>query len=115
MIARWKKRMVRGLGTLAWIASLGVGVPAASVLAPSEARAVIGRPLTPVSYAGMARRTSRRTARRTSARYAAADAYATAPPAGCAPVAGGAYQCGGGTAYRPAMDGPNVVYVQVDD
>jgi hypothetical protein len=30
----------------------------------SEAQAVVGRPLTPVSYAGVARRTSRRTARR---------------------------------------------------
>ena len=28
------------------------------------AQAVVGRPLTPVSYAGVARRTSRRTARR---------------------------------------------------
>jgi hypothetical protein len=30
----------------------------------SEAEAVVGRPLTPVSVAGVARRTSRRTARR---------------------------------------------------
>jgi hypothetical protein len=30
----------------------------------STALAVVGRPLTPVSYAGVARRTSRRTARR---------------------------------------------------
>ena len=30
----------------------------------SEAQAVVGRPLTPVSYAGVARRTSRRTAQR---------------------------------------------------
>ena len=29
-----------------------------------RAEAVVGRPLTPVSYAGVARRTSRRTARR---------------------------------------------------
>ncbi|GMG83995.1 hypothetical protein LNKW23_32090 [Paralimibaculum aggregatum] len=34
-----------------------------------EAHAVVGRPLTPVSYAGVARRTSRRTARRVSRRY----------------------------------------------
>ena len=30
----------------------------------STAQAVVGRPLTPVSYAGVARRTSRRTAQR---------------------------------------------------
>lgn len=35
----------------------------------TPARAVVGRPLTPVSYAGVARRTSRRTARRTATRY----------------------------------------------
>ena len=35
----------------------------------SSAHAVVGRPLTPVSYAGVARRTSRRTARRVSRRY----------------------------------------------
>jgi len=34
-----------------------------------SAYAVVGRPLTPVSYAGVARRTSRRTARRVSSRY----------------------------------------------
>ena len=39
-----------------------------SCLIPS-AQAVVGRPLTPVSYAGVARRTSRRTARRVSGRY----------------------------------------------
>lgn len=35
----------------------------------TSAHAVVGRPLTPVSYAGVARRTSRRTARRVSRRY----------------------------------------------
>ncbi len=34
-----------------------------------EAEAVVGRPLTPVSVAGVARRTSRRTVRRTAHRY----------------------------------------------
>lgn len=36
-----------------------------------EAHAVVGRPLTPVSYAGVARRTSRRTTRRAYAAGAA--------------------------------------------
>jgi hypothetical protein len=49
----------------------------------SEANAVIGRPLTPMSYAGVARRTTRRA-------YAAgaAGAYYAAPPAYYAPGAG---------------------------
>ncbi len=49
----------------------------------SESAAVIGRPLTPMSYAGVARRTTRRA-------YAAgaAGAYYAAPPAYYAPGAG---------------------------
>lgn len=49
----------------------------------SEANAVIGRPLTPMSYAGVARRTTRRA-------YGAgvAGAYYAAPPAYYAPGAG---------------------------
>ena len=39
----------------------------ASVISSAEAR--VGRPLTPVSVAGTARRTGRRTARRTASRY----------------------------------------------
>jgi len=39
----------------------------ASVISSAEAR--VGRPLTPVSVAGSARRTGRRTARRTAHRY----------------------------------------------
>ncbi len=35
----------------------------------TPAHAVVGRPLTPVSYAGVARRTSRRTTRRVVRRY----------------------------------------------
>jgi hypothetical protein len=36
-----------------------LGVPGSSGVVP-EAQAVVGRPLTPVSYAGVARRTARR-------------------------------------------------------
>ncbi len=42
--------------------------PLGVCLTMSTAEAVVGRPLTPVSYAGMARRTARRTARRVSGR-----------------------------------------------
>lgn len=85
-----------------------------ALLGAEEASAVVGRPLTPVSYAGVARRTSRRTARRTVARHEAVAAGAVAAlPAGCAAVAGPSgtiYNCGA-TYYRPAYDGPNLVYV----
>jgi hypothetical protein len=49
----------------------------------SEAEAVIGRPLTPMSYAGVARRTTRR-----AYGAGAAGAYYAAPPAYYAPGAG---------------------------
>jgi len=46
----------------------------------NEAAAIIGRPLTPLSYAGVARRTSRRVFRRNMAySSAAATTYATTP------------------------------------
>lgn len=112
MKTRATKAIARGLGVLALVLTALIGAPAA--LAPSEAHAVIGRPLTPMSYAGVARRTSRRTVRRTS--YAAAAAapvpYATALPPDCA-MAGGVYACGGGPAYQPYYHGPEVVYVPV--
>lgn len=54
-----------------------VPVPDAFV---DEANAIIGRPITPLSYAGVARRTSRRVVRRNVAYSSAAAAtYTTAP------------------------------------
>jgi hypothetical protein len=61
-----------------------------------EAEAIIGRPLTPISYAGVARRTTRRVIRRTAV-------YVSTLPRGCTTVVieGTAlYQCGG-TYYQP--------------
>jgi hypothetical protein len=49
---------------------------------PAEAR--VGRPLTPMSYAGVARRTTRRAVYGTAAAAAAAGAYVATP--GCAQV-----------------------------
>lgn len=52
----------------------------------STAQAVIGRPLTPMSYAGVARRTTRRAAYAGAAYAGAATAYAySAPPVYSAP------------------------------
>jgi hypothetical protein len=90
------------------------------MLGNGEAEAVIGRPLTPMSYAGVARRTTRRAA------YAGAYAHpayvapvvtsstiVTTLPTGCAQVATGGggvtYQCGGAT-YAPSYNGTTVVY-----
>jgi hypothetical protein len=96
----------RGLAALAALAALlSLGL---------EAHAVVGRPLTPVSYAGVARRTTRRTvyagaavagAATAGAAYAGAAAVSTLP-AGCAP----GVACGG-TVYQPVYQGSNLTYV----
>jgi hypothetical protein len=94
-----------------------------------EARAIVGAPATPVSVAGVARRTTRRAvaveATATSAtaqQQAAAARPAGAPPAGavvnalpggCKPETrdGVEYQNCGGVYYRAAFQGNNLVYV----
>ena len=97
------------------VGALGVGD---ALLGVTEAEAVIGRPLTPMSYAGVARRTSRRVTRRT----VAATAYASYPagtlytaPSGCVNTtrAGVAIANCSGAYYRPYYDGPQLVYVPV--
>jgi hypothetical protein len=99
-----------------------------------EAKAIIGRPLTPLSYAGVARRTSRRIVRRdvayssaAAATYTTAPAPAPAQPAGAPPIGtvvnqlpsgcvsspqGGIeyYNCNG-VFYRPVVQGNNLVYM----
>ena len=72
-----------------------------------DAQAMIGRPLTPMSYAGVARRTTRRVIRRTAI-------YAATLPAGCTTVVMEGvtlHQCGA-TYYQPS--GTQFVVVQVD-
>ena len=72
-----------------------------------DAEAIIGRPLTPVSVAGVARRTTRRTIRRTSV-------YVATLPRGCATVVIEGvtlHQCGG-TYYQPYGGQYVVVNVQ---
>ena len=118
-------RHKRTLGGLAVIAALAVAGELTGttplLLGGGAAHAVIGRPLTPMSYAGVARRTTRRAA------YAGAVA-ATAPvavapvvppagvvttlPAGCgrADAAGGVYYQCGAARYQPYYYGPTLVY-----
>lgn len=74
----------------------------------TEVQARLGRPMTPISVGGVARRTTRRTIRRTSI-YAA-----TLPAAGCTKVViegTSLYQCG--TTYYQSVNTQYVV-VQVD-
>jgi hypothetical protein len=115
--------MTRSIATSRF--SKGMGILLALAVAPvfsaggwapeRSAHAIIGMPLTPMSYAGVARRTARRTAYVGAAAAttavvgtaAAAATVATLPP-GCIP-SGGVYGCGG-TYYRPYYQGPNVVY-----
>ena len=61
-----------------------------------ESQARIGRPMTPVSVAGVARRTTRRTIHRTAV-------YAATLPRGCSTVVieGATLQQCGGTYYQP--------------
>ncbi len=72
-----------------------------------EAEAVVGRPMTPGSVAGVARRTSRRTIRRTAV-------YVAALPTGCTTVVieGSTLQQCGGTYYQ--ADNNQYVVVEVD-
>jgi hypothetical protein len=70
----------------------------------SDAQAMVGRPLTPVSVAGVARRTTRRVIRR--------GAFIAAIPAGCAYgnyYGYSLYYCGG-TYYQRSGSGYVVVY-----
>jgi hypothetical protein len=73
----------------------------------TSAEARLGRPLTPVSVAGVARRTTRRTIRRTSV-------YVAALPRGCSTVVidGVTLHHCGGTYYQPY--GSRYVIVHVD-
>jgi hypothetical protein len=72
--------------------------------AVTDAQAVVGRPLTPLSYAGVARRTTRRVVRRTAYRV-------NALPPGCpyGPYYGGYYYYCGGRYYEQSGN----VYIQV--
>jgi hypothetical protein len=114
-----------------------------NVIFLSEAEAIIGRPLTPVSYAGVARRTTRRVVVGTAA--VTTTAAATAPqtviveqapaqpsaqattavpigtvvpalPAGCSSVTvqGANYFNCAGVYYKPSFQGNNLIYVVVE-
>jgi len=95
-----------------------------------QAQAIVGRPATPVSYAGVARRTTYRaaeTAAVTTAVVATSAAVASTPatttlavgtvvsalPGGCVPATIGTaqYQKCGNVYYQAAYQGNNLVYI----
>jgi hypothetical protein len=81
------------------------GVFSSGIVTPPAA-AIVGRPATPVSVAGTARRTTRRVIRRSTI-------YAATLPVGCVSVvieATSLYQCGT-TYYQPYNNQYVVVYV----
>jgi len=92
---------------------VGIALGASLILVGAEALAVIGRPLTPGSYAGVARRTARRSVYVGAAVAASASTrYIYSLPAGCVSVTvnGIGYQQCGGTYYRPYYQGSELVY-----
>ncbi|MGB4335811.1 MAG: hypothetical protein WBJ41_13330 [Chromatiaceae bacterium] len=95
------------LATLALTSVLAVDVALNAGLVVPQAHAIIGRPLTPMSYAGVARRTSRRMIYATSV-------YAATLPAGCRTVIieGTSLQQCGGTYYQTS--GSRYVVVRVE-
>jgi len=134
-------RLVFGLTLpLLFLADLSPEAPLGIGFVP-EAVAIVGAPLTPLSYAGVARRTAYRTtavvatsaaASTAAAQQSAAKAAAPPPqqpppatgpfpvgtvvtqlPAGCvsAPISGVEYYLCGGNYYRAAFQGNNLVYV----
>lgn len=93
-------------------ALVGVAVGAATVSLSSQALAKVGRPLTPMSVAGVRRRTRRRTRRRMM--YLSIGMTVRGLPYGCGGMGlyGGInmYYCGG-IYYRPVHQGTTVVYI----
>lgn len=117
------KRMLGGLAVIAALTVAGqLTGTGPLLLGGGEAHAVIGRPLTPMSYAGVARRTTRRAAY-TGAVAATAPVAVAAPvvptagvvtalPGGCAraDAAGGVYYQCGAVRYQPYYYGSTLVY-----
>ena len=86
------------------LVELSPEVPFVYLSFTSDAEARVGRPLTPMSYAGVARRTTRRVVRRSTI-------YLATLPKGCPLIESGLYYCGG-TYYQPHNGQFVVVYVQ---
>lgn len=123
-MSRTTRHIIGAFVALALVIVIGIATgEGPMLLGGHEAHAVIGRPLTPASYAGVARRTTRRAAYAGAyaapaygaAYYAppvvASTAVVTALPAGC--VQGPQYYACGNVHYAPAYNGTTVVYRQL--
>ena len=104
------KKSILGMMAFGLVLAIGdyqPGSPVGGWSLVREAHAVVGRPLTPVSVAGVARRTARRTV------YATSVYVATLPPACTVVVIEGTtlQQCGG-TYYQASGSQYVVVNVQ---
>lgn len=98
------RNCVLGFGLVAAATIVDGWVPGGFVIKDAEAR--LGRPLTPVSVAGVARRTTRRAIRRSTV-------YAATLPRGCSTtIIDGTtlHQCGG-SYYQPYNGQYVIVYV----
>jgi hypothetical protein len=101
--------LVRGaaiFGAVAALLAADFGMFLLPETVQSEAYARVGRPLTPLSYAGVARRTTRRVVRRSTI-------YINTLPAGCVSVNvnGAVYRQCGGAYYQPYGGRYVVVYI----
>jgi len=101
-MVNWKHAMIGGGFAVAVF--LGSLAPIGPLVGAADAR--VGRPLTPVSVAGVARRTTRRTIRRSTI-------YVATLPRGCTTVTidGTVVQQCGTTYYQPYQGQYVVVYV----
>jgi hypothetical protein len=113
------------IGTAMVLASMDM-VPSMHIGIIRSAHAVVGRPVTPVSYAGVARRTTRRAVAAPSAQTTTV-VVSTPPatavvavgtvvyvlPSGCTgtTIGGTAYHHCGATYYRATYHGNDLVYV----
>jgi hypothetical protein len=93
-----------------FIGLIGVSFPVNPII--NEAEAIVGRPATPGSVAGTARRTTRRVVRRV-----AIGTRVTVLPSGCITTIeyGVKYYHCGGVYYRAYYEGTTVVYVIVEE
>lgn len=91
-------------GVLVAVVCLGSLAPVGPLVGEAQAR--VGRPMTPVSVAGVARRSTRRAIRRSTI-------YVATLPRGCTQVSidGTVLQQCGGTYYQPYQGQYVVVYV----
>jgi hypothetical protein len=93
-----------------WVAAVLAG---GALLSADEAFAIVGRPLTPMSYAGVARRTTRRAVVAESA-AAPVVAVPVAPPPGAVAALPAGCVAGtpcAGVVYKPVYQGTTLLYV----